>query len=114
MNQILVIHPYKSNGVWVFDDDRVGLVREPFVSGADDIIDFMVSGIPDAESGFNLLFSAEPFPGHHVEFERRHEEFGGYWYHVAKLDKSGWLCPALFLYFDEAPEQLYAQFKPRG
>jgi hypothetical protein len=22
----------------------------------------------------------------------------------------GWLCPALFLYFDEAPEQLHCKF----
>ena len=48
MNSILVIHPYKSEGMWVFDDARVGLVREPFVAGADTIIDRMVEGIPNA------------------------------------------------------------------
>ena len=39
MNALLVIHPYKHNGQWVFDDERVGLVREPLVAGADLFID---------------------------------------------------------------------------
>ena len=57
MNSINAIHPYKNNGLWVFDDDSVGLLREPFVSGADDIIERLVEGIPNAEQGFTLLFS---------------------------------------------------------
>ena len=38
-NAIAVIYPYKYQGLWVFDDDRVGLVHEPFVAGADVLID---------------------------------------------------------------------------
>ncbi len=26
----------------------------------------------------------------------------------------GWLCPALFKYFDSAPQKLYALFKAKG
>ena len=63
MNAIIAIHPYKYEGLWVFDDAKVGLVQEPFVSGADEIIDRMVQGITDAANGFTLLFSATPFPG---------------------------------------------------
>ena len=114
MNQILVIHPYKFGGTWVFDDETVGLIQEPFVSGADLIIDRMVDGIPDAENGFSLFFSADPFPGHHGEFIWRRNEFGGSWYYNAKLDMEGWLCPALFRYFSQAPKTLYAQFKPKS
>jgi hypothetical protein len=33
MNSLLVIHPYKHAGVWVFDDPAVGLVKETFVAG---------------------------------------------------------------------------------
>jgi hypothetical protein len=114
MDSIAVIHPYKHQGTWVFDDDRVGLVREPFVSGADIIIDQMVSSIPNAEAGFTLLFSADPFPGYDAVFERRREEFGGNWYFSPELQLEGWLCPALFYYFDSAPAKLYAQFKAKG
>jgi Family of unknown function (DUF6717) len=112
MNSIIAIHPYKTQGVWVFDDQKVGLVQEPFVAGADDIIERMVSNIPSAKDGFTLLFAAAPFPGHHAVFERRREEMGGYWYYSPELNAEGWLCPALFRYFDSAPEKIYAQFKP--
>jgi hypothetical protein len=35
--------------MWVFDDERVGLNQQAFVSGADDIIDLIVKDIPNAE-----------------------------------------------------------------
>ena len=57
MNAISVIAPYKHHGMWVFDDPRVGLVQEPFVAGADTMIDRVVADIPDAERGFTLIFS---------------------------------------------------------
>jgi len=114
MNSIIAIHPYKYEGLWVFDDAKVGLVQEPFVSGADTVIERMVSTIPDAQSGFTLLFSAGPFPGYQAVFQWRREEMGGNWYYSSDLDSEGWLCPALFKYFDSAPPQIYAQFKPKG
>jgi hypothetical protein len=63
MNTLIAIHPYKAKGLWVFDDPEVGLRQEPFVSGADAIIDRMVREIPYAELGFTLVFSAQPFLG---------------------------------------------------
>lgn len=114
MNAIIAIHPYKHEGLWVFDDEKVGLVQEPFVSGADTVIETMVSDIPGAETGFTLLFSASPFPGHEAAFDWRREEGGGNWYYSSDLDAEGWLCPALFKYFEAAPEKIYAQFKPKG
>ena len=113
-NAIMTIHPYKHEGLWVFDDETTGLVKEPFVSGADDIIERMVAGIPNAAKGFNLIFSAAPFPGFDLELDWRRQEFDGNWYYAAQLDMEGWLCPALFKYFDAAPEKLYAQFKAGG
>ena len=114
MNSLTVIHPYKYEGVWVFDDERVGLVQEPFVSGADTIIDRLVEGIPNADQGFSLVFSADPFPGYDAKFEWRREEYGGNWYFNSGLEMEGWLCPALFKYFESPPQELYAQFKPRA
>ena len=114
MNALRVIHPYKYEGMWVFDDEKAGLVQEPFVSGADTIIDRMVADIPNADQGFALVFSDKPFPGYQGEFEWRREEYEGNWYYNAELDMEGWLCPALFKYFDAAPEKLYAQFKAGG
>jgi hypothetical protein len=102
MNAINVIAPYKWHGMWVFDDPRVGLVQEPFVAGADTMIDRVVADIPDAEHGFTLIFSTTPFPGYQHQLAWRREEGGGNWYHSAQLDLEGWLCPALLRYFSEA------------
>ena len=114
MNSIMVIHPYKDDGVRVFDDPAVGLIREPFVSGADDIIDRMVEGISCAEQGITLFYSCGPFPGFQYEFTRQREEFGGNWYSSRQFGMEGWLCPAMFEYFEQAPERLYVQVKPRS
>jgi len=43
----------------------------------------------------------------------RRAENGGNWYYSADLDMEGWLCPALFRYFSDAPASLYAQVKAR-
>jgi hypothetical protein len=114
MNSLFVIQPYKVGGTWVFDDPRVGLVQEPFVAGADEALARMVEGIPNAESGVTAIFSAQPFPGCQHEFEWRREEYGGNWYYSAEYDIEGWLCPALFKYFDAAPQKLYVQIKPKA
>ena len=71
MNAINIIAPYKWHGMWVFDDPRVGLVQEPFVAGADTMIDRVVADIPDAEHGFTLIFSSTPFPGHQYRLDWR-------------------------------------------
>jgi hypothetical protein len=99
--------------MWVFDDPGVGLVREPFVAGIDKMIDRLVASIPDEEKGFRLLFSPTPFPGDTVKLEWRREEYGGNWYYAPQLDIEGWLCPALFKYFDKAPRELYGRAEPK-
>ena len=114
MNSIMVIHPYKFEGTWVFDDPRLGLHREPFVAGADTLIDHMVKTIPDAQYGVTILFSASRFPGFQHEFERERAEFGGHWYSSEEFEMEGWLCAALFKYFESAPERLYVQVKPKS
>ncbi len=111
-NAIRVIAPYWYQGTWVFDDPAVDLVREPFVSGVPKMIDRMVGDIPDARSGFRLTFSAAPFPGFQQELTRLREEFGGNWYRTDEPPAEGWLCPALFKYFDQAPEKIYVRVDP--
>jgi hypothetical protein len=114
MNSIMAIHPYKHEGLWVFDDPRVDLVQEPFVSGADILIDKMVAGIPNAEAGVTILFSSDPFPGHQYELTWRRDDMGGNWYWSERFQMEGWLCPALFKYFASAPPRIFVQVKPKS
>jgi len=109
VNAILTIRPYRHNDMWVFDDPAVGLVREPFVSGIPEMIDLLVSDIPDAARGFNMLFSAGSFPGAQASMEWVREDTGGNWYRWTDRNMEGWLCPALFKYFDSAPPRLYVR-----
>ena len=95
--------------MWVFDDPNVGLMREPFVSGIDEMIDEMVKNIPNASKGFRLLFSSSPFPQYDVKLEHRRPEYGGNWYYCEKYNMEGWLCPALFKYFSTTPKELYGK-----
>lgn len=95
--------------MWVFDDPATGLVREPFVSGIDQMIDRLVANIPAAEKGFRLIFSPTPFPGYAVKLVRRRAEYGGNWYYCGDYNLEGWLCPALYKYFPDAPNELYAR-----
>jgi hypothetical protein len=114
MNSIDLIFPYRYEGMWVFDDPTVGLDKEPFVSGADLMMDQLVAGIANAHQGFRLLFSATPFPGHTVKLEHSREENGGNWYYCPQFSIEGWLCPALFKYFPEAPGEIYVKAEPKG
>jgi hypothetical protein len=109
MNSLFAIAPYKFEGFWVFDDSSVGLCREPFVSGADDIIDILTENIPGAANGFKLVFSQQPFPGYTARFEWTRSEHGGNWYSWPERKIEGWLCPALFKYFETAPKEIYVK-----
>jgi hypothetical protein len=113
MNSLFAIAPYKYEGIWVFDDPRVGLAQEPFVSGADTILDVLTADIPTAAEGFKLIFSPEPFPGYTARFVWNRPEFNGNWYSWPDRDMEGWLCPALFKYFESAPQELYVQVSAR-
>lgn len=111
-NALMVIQPYWHQGTWVFDDESVELDKEPFVQGIPEMIDELVKDIPNARSGFVLLFSSMPFAGYQVELTWLREEYGGNWYRVKDQPTGGWLCPALFRYFETAPASLYVKAEP--
>jgi hypothetical protein len=112
-NALIGIEPYWHEGSWVFDDEDKGLEKEPFVAGIPDMINDLVKDIPDARGGFRLLFSSMPFPGYQVELTKVREENGGTWYRGGAGESEGWLCPALFKYFEAAPGALYVRAEPR-
>ena len=79
MNAVSVIFPYRLEGVWVFDDAAIGLVREPFISGTDNILEVLAEHIPNAADGFKIIFSASPFPGYTTRFVWTRAEYEGNW-----------------------------------
>jgi hypothetical protein len=126
----LTIYPYQlSGGCWVFDDERTGLKEEAFVLGMSEMISRVVEAKPisDASRGFALSFDTMPFD-HDVEltwlppgeamrllgWENSGAPDVGNWYTGQVLGEKmiGWLCPALFLYFQSAPKTIYAKAEP--
>jgi len=114
MNSLMVIVPYKYEGLWVFDDAAVGLNKEPFINGIDSLIDKATANIPDAQHGFRAIFSARQFPGPSFKLEWRRAESDGNWYYSPEFNQEGWLCPALFKYFRSAPREIYVKVEPRS
>src|SRR6476620_6030226 len=123
----MTLYPYLlDNACWVFDDERTGLKEEAFVLGMSEIITKVVEAkaIPNAAKGFILTFDLVPF-GQDVELswlphDEARQSLGwrptdfpdlGNWYkgNVFGQEMLGWLCPALFLYFSEAPKNIYAK-----
>jgi hypothetical protein len=106
-NVLMAGNPCWHKGYRVFDDDSAGLDKEPFVRGIPEMIDDLVRNIPDAGQGFKLVFSARPFSSYQRYLIRVREEMDGWWYKVEDGSSEGWLCPALFKYFEVAPERIY-------
>lgn len=108
-NSIMVINTYKHGTAWVFDDERVGLVKEPFVGGADTLIeahDFNRSG------KVTITFSGIPFPDRNVKLvimNTVEEGEGGTTYFCPEVNHTVWLCPALLKYFTKPPKVIYAK-----
>jgi len=105
MNSITVLELYRTGTVWAFDDPNHGLEREALIAGSEEIIDTFV---PAEVNTCGVMFSADAFPGANLHLERRESDMGGTWYETAN-GRRGWLCPSLFLYFDEAPETLHCR-----
>ncbi len=126
----MTIFPYLlGNTCWVFDDERTGLKEEAFVLGMTEMISRLVKAksIANASQGFALTFGGEPFD-HDAELTwlsptEMADEFScslsqlpdnGNWYRglVFGEEMVGWLCPALFCYFEQAPAKIYAKAEP--
>ena len=121
----LTLYPYLMGTTWVFDDPRTGLKEEAFVLGSSEVLTRLVKAknIPDAGKGFTLRFADEPFDGFDVELrwlrsddaqvvpgqDGSASQVAGNWYSgvVAGEEMTGWLCPALGLYFGAAPARIY-------
>jgi hypothetical protein len=113
-NSLMVIEPYWDGGTWVFDDEELGLHKEPFVAGVPEMIDHMVRDIPDARQGCRVTFSAAQFPGWQYKLTWVKQEAGGNIYRLDRPRMQGWMCPALFKYFEHAPRQIYVKAEPKA
>lgn len=84
------------------------------MAGITEMIDRLVAGIPNADHGFRLHFSAFPFEGHQTLLNWvRADPVEGHWYRLDRGDDEGWLCPAMFCFFAEPPAKIYVRAEPK-
>jgi len=110
----ITIHPYYTTiDGWVFDDPRTGLVKEGLVQGIDTMLNAMAQlrGLNRRE-GFDITFSSNKIEDYDVKLNKLHEIDGdgqknGTMYYCEEFETEGWLCPALYLYFTAAPDNIY-------
>tara|TARA_R100001443_G_scaffold114221_2_gene129903 strand:- start:1213 stop:1572 length:360 start_codon:yes stop_codon:yes gene_type:complete len=100
----MTINPYRiGGGMFAFDDPVTGLIREPFIGGANYHLDKFAGNRNDCV----IAFSGNEIPDYDVKLKLQDtDKLSGSNYD----DQDGrnvWLCPALFKYFETAPKKLY-------
>jgi hypothetical protein len=78
------------------------------------MINLLVRDIPAATNGFRLLFSTQEFPGYQKRLTWLRPGASGNYYRMDDPPMEGWLCPALFRYYREAPKELYVKAEPKS
>lgn len=104
-NALFTIFPYKKNSTWMFDDESRGLLMEPFVAGADTLLDKVCGG----KHEITAIFSPTEFPDHDFVIEKTGGDESGTDYYCEKYNHKLWLCPALFCYITPAPAKLFVK-----
>lgn len=111
-NRLYVIKPYHYNSQWVFDDPDVGLIKEPFIAGADTALDKVED---EYGENFTLIFSDSKFPNWSIDLQRMtwgnmiSSVGSGTYYYVPRYKVKAWLCDALLQYFNKPPKRIYIQ-----
>ena len=124
---VMTLYPYLYHDTcWVFDDPETGLKEEGFVRGASEMMSLLIAAkqIPNAERGFALSFSDQSFD-QDVELNWLSAEQAakalsqpvsglpatGNWYSgiVAGEKMVAWVCPALYEYFETAPQKIFVK-----
>ncbi|MEN9259759.1 MAG: hypothetical protein Q6L60_02250, partial [Thermostichus sp. HHBFW_bins_43] len=99
---------YKNgNSNWMFNDTSKDLYAEPFVEGSSEIFDCIAEQC-NYKNNMCIEFG-DCLEQWDYKLELIKKENGGAWYYCEDLDMSGWLCPALYKYFDYTPDVIYIQ-----
>lgn len=117
-NSLFTMRVYRHEGMWVFDNPAVDLIKEPFVAGADTIFDEIAYGYDKQfetsdKIKIDIVFSSKEFPGWEHMCEHTGKQYDGNTYVMCATtiptlkNHDLWLCPALLKYFSTPPRTLF-------
>lgn len=121
-NAVKFIQLYKKGTTWGFDEPLLGLVFEPFVAGASEVIQDMIDNLEHlTNKDTPSICFAEDMPDYDFKVYLK-EDFGtnaSYTYYrnnepneaenAFKMDL--WLCPCLSMYFNPSPKTICVKFR---
>jgi len=96
------LYAFRTESGWAYDDPRVPIENEPFVDGAELIIEHLLAN-PHADRAVLRFSDREEYP-HVLEYLEDHA--GGATYLLRGTGMKGWLCVHLFDYFDTPPKRI--------
>jgi len=110
-NQVNVIHPFLKHGVWVFNDEEVGLHEEPFVSNVNPIIELVVGN----KTSFTAFISHSFIPEEQIVLQQLldsdNSDIGDGWYQMKGTELVCWLCPATLKFFEKYPDEIHIKIE---
>ena len=111
-NVINILYPFRtSHGIWVYNDEDLGVYSEAFVCGSSEVIDAVVG---KNVNNCIVVISSQPFPSptlvlHKIEkIEEGLDNMLG-WYRAEPLGMEHWLCSKILDYFPNYPETIYVK-----
>jgi len=113
-NAIFVIAPYRHSGFWVFDDEKRRISKEPFVAGADVVLNLCEKAI---SKNFSIAFSDKFIPDYTFRLKMSGKTQGNGTYYKTYISGSDtpfitiWLCSVLLKYFKDRPEEIFIMVK---
>lgn len=113
-NSVFSIQLYKKHGCWVFDDELRGLVAEPFVLGATELISYHLKLKGVRKRKPVIQFSLTEIPNAEIVLTctKKHlnpvtgEATSGDY--VDQHNNKCWLCPAQVKFFGVVADTIYA------
>jgi hypothetical protein len=102
---------YKTNGVWMFDDEEKGILQEPFVDGFTELIDFILKEFglfQGSHRGIDIEFSATQDHPDMVKIEKI-QDLGDDWASYRYKNMVGSLCPVTLEYLGKHPEYFFVR-----
>ena len=115
MNAVFTITPrrMKKSPLWVFDDPQRGLMSEPFLEDASEVLSDIARKV-NAKDEMVLVFSQTEMPNQTAMATRagsgKMADQAGCFYNLD--GKRFWLCPAVTKYFPNPPETIFVKAFP--
>lgn len=106
-NEIKHLSIYRLHNTWMFDDPFLGIIAEPFVPSASEVITELTKEYYGLDTYDTDILIGEDLEQYDAEINLVNVN-GGSTYKYK--DKELWLCPVLLRFFEYPPERIRVKF----